>query len=77
METMTTNPSLTPNDCDWLRKVRAACDAGRRAPSLPAGVACKLADFGFSTSDARGAAAITDEGREALLEQDMRDAEQR
>lgn len=46
--TMTTNLSLTPNDCDWLRKVRAA-----------------------------GGAAITDDGREALLEQDMRDPEQR
>ena len=75
--TMTTNLSLTPNDCDWLRKVRAACDARRNAPRLPAEVARKLADFGFAASDAGGAAAITDAGREALLEQDMRDAEQR
>ena len=75
--TMTTNLTLTPNDCDWLRQIRAACDARRRAPSLPGEVARKLTAFGFAAPDARGGAAITDDGREALLEQDMRDAEQR
>ena len=76
---MTANLSLTPDDCDWLRQVRAACDARRDAPRLPAEVERKLADFGFAAADADGGggAAITDAGREALLEQDMRDAEQR
>jgi hypothetical protein len=74
---MNADSSLTPNDCDWLRRIRAACDAGHRAPGLPAEVARKLVGFGFATPGARGGAVITDDGREALLDQDMRDAEQR
>ena len=74
---MTPNLQLTMKDCDWLRRIRAACDAHHDAPGVPAEVTRKLAGFGFATADGRGAAAITDEGREALLEQDMRDAEER
>lgn len=74
---MTANPHLTPKDCDWLRRIRAACDAHHDAPSVPDAVVRKLAGFGFATADDGGAAAITEEGREALLEQDMRDAEER
>lgn len=74
---MAPNPHLTPKDCDWLRRIRAACDAHRAARGIPAEVARKLADFGFATADGGDAAAITEEGREALLEQDMRDAEER
>jgi hypothetical protein len=70
-------PALTQKDCDWLRRIRAACDAQHDAPDLPREVARKLAGFGFAAVGPGGAAAITDEGREALLDQDMRDAEQR
>ena len=77
MGDMTPNPNLTPRDCDWLRRIRAACDAHHDAPGVPEAVVRKLAGFGFATADGGGAAAITDEGREALLEQDMRDAEER
>jgi hypothetical protein len=48
-----------------------------RTSPVPAEVARKLSDFGFAAPDSRGGAAITDAGREALLEQAMRDAEQR
>jgi hypothetical protein len=77
MNAMTANPQLTPKDCDWLRTLRGACDGHRDAEALPAEVVRKLAAFGFATTDERGAAAITDDGREALLDQDMRDAEER
>jgi hypothetical protein len=40
-------------------------------------IAGKLRTFGFVASDGLGALAIADRGREALLEQDMRDAEDR
>jgi hypothetical protein len=77
MNAMTPNARLMPKDCDWLRQIRAACDAHHEAPGLPAEVADKLVGFGFAVADGRGAVAITDDGREALLEQDMRDAEER
>jgi len=57
-----------------LRKLQAARDADRDRPPVPAEIAAKLRDFGFLTPDG---ASVTDQGREALLEQDMRDAEQR
>ena len=68
---------LTPEDFDWLRKIRAAADAGRGSPPVPESVAGKLVAFGFVESDALGGLTVTEPGRGALLEQDMRDAEDR
>jgi len=68
---------LTPEDFDWLRKIRAAADAGRGSPPVPESVAGKLAAFGFVESDALRGFTVTERGRGALLEQDMRDAEDR
>ena len=72
-----THPNLTPEDFDWLRKTRAATDAQRDAPPVPMEIASKLRAFGFVTPNGLGDLAITDRGRGALLEQDMRDAEDR
>jgi hypothetical protein len=72
-----THPNLTPEDFDWLRKIRAATDAKRDPPPVPVEIAGKLRRFGFVTPNGLGGAAITDRGRGALLEQDMRDAEDR
>jgi hypothetical protein len=71
------NPTLTPEDLDELRKIRAASDAKRDPPPLPREIAGKLRAFGLVTPNARGGLAITDRGRGVLLEQDMRDAEER
>jgi hypothetical protein len=71
------NPDLKPEDFDWLRKIRAATDAKRLPPPVPAEIAGKLCAFGFVTPNGLGGLAITDRGRGALLEQDMRDAEDR
>jgi hypothetical protein len=71
------NPNLTPRDFDELRKIEAATDAKRDPPPLPEEIAAKLRAFGLVTPNAGGRPAITDRGREALLEQDMRDAEDR
>ena len=60
-----------------LRKIQAATDAQRDPPPVPAQLAGKLRAFGLVTPNGRGGPAITDRGREALLEQDMRDAEDR
>lgn len=68
---------LTPGDFDWLRKVRAATDAKRDPLPVPMAVASKLRDFGYAAPDPSGGLAITDPGRGALLEQRMRDAEER
>jgi hypothetical protein len=72
-----TNPNLTPVDFDWLRKVQAATDAKRDRPPVPVEIAGKRRAFGFVTPNGLGGLAITDRGRGALLEQDMRDAEDR
>jgi len=69
--------NLTPEDFDWLHNIRAAAGAGRGSPQVPESVADKLAAFGFVESDALGGLTITERGRGALLEQDMRDAEDR
>ena len=69
--------NLTPEDFDWLRKIRAAADARRGSPPVPEDVAGKLVAFGFVESDALGGFTVTELGRGALLEQDMRDAEDR
>jgi hypothetical protein len=71
------NPDLTPGDFDWLRKIRAAADAQRDPPAVPAEIASKLCAFGLAAPDGHGGLAIADRGRGALLEQDMRDAEDR
>ena len=70
-------PNLTPEDFDWLRKIRAAADAKRDPPPVPTGIAGKLRTFGFVAPNGLGGLAITDRGRGAMLEQDMRDAEDR
>jgi hypothetical protein len=72
-----TNQNLTPEDFDWLRRIQAATDAKRDPPPVPMDIAGKLRAFGLVTPDARGGPAITDRGRGVLLEQDMRDAEDR
>ena len=72
-----TNPNLTPEDFDWLRQMQAATDAKRDRPPVPVEIAGKLRTFGFVTPDCLSGLAITDRGRGALLEQDMRDAEDR
>jgi hypothetical protein len=67
--------NLTPEDMDWLRRIGAAGDARRDPPRVPPDVAGKLRTFGLvAPSDPL---AITDRGSEALLEQNMRDAEDR
>ena len=68
---------LTLKDLDWLRILRAATDAKRDPPPIPTAVADKLCQFGCVTPNALGGFAITDRGRGALLEQRMRDAEER
>ena len=69
--------NLTPEDFDWLRKIRAATEAKRDSPPVPNSIAGKLGRFGFVKSDALGGFTVTERGRGALLEQDMRDAEDR
>lgn len=71
------HPNLTPKDFEWLRKTRDATEAKREPPPVPRETADKLRSFGFVTQDVPGGLAITDRGRGALLEQDMRDAEDR
>jgi hypothetical protein len=58
--------NLTAEDFDWLRQLRDAADAKRDPPPIPMNIAAKL-----------GAFSITSKGRDALLDQDMRDAEDR
>ena len=69
--------NLMPVDFDWLRMLRAATDAKRAPPPVPTAVADKLCQFGCITPIVLGGFAITDQGRGALLEQRMRDAEER
>jgi len=69
--------NLTPDDLDWLRKLKGATDAKRDPPPIPTDIAAKLAAFGLARPNTSGALTITSEGRDALLEQDMRDAEDR
>jgi hypothetical protein len=66
-----THPNLTPEDFDWLRKIRCryGCETGSAASAIRT--------FGFVTPNGLSGHAITDRGRGALLEQDMRDAEDR
>ena len=69
--------NLTADDIDWLRKLKGAADAKRDPPPVPADIAAKLGAFGLAKPDSSGNFTITSEGRDALLEQDMRDAEDR
>ncbi len=69
--------NLTADDIDWLRKLKGAADAKRDPPPVPADIAAKLGAFGLAKPDSSGNLTITSEGRDALLEQDMRDAEDR
>jgi len=68
---------LTADDFDWLRKLKGAADAKRDPPPIPANIAAKLGAFGFAKPDSSGTFTITSKGRDALSEQDMRDAEDR
>ena len=69
--------NLTADDFDWLRKLKGAADAKREPPPIPADIATKLRAFGLAKPIGSGTFTITPEGRDALLEQDMRDAEDR
>ena len=69
--------NLTADDLDWLRKLKGASDAKRDPPPIPTNIAAKLGVFGFAKPNSSGTFTITSEGRDALLEQDMRDAEDR
>ena len=69
--------NLTADDFDWLRNLKGAADAGRGPPPIPTDVATKLRTFGFARLNSSGTFTITSNGRDALLEQDMRDAEDR
>jgi len=71
------NPMLTPEDFDWLRRLRSATDAQRDPPPVPVEIAGRLCTFGLATPNGLGGLVIADRGRGALLEQDMRDAEDR
>jgi hypothetical protein len=71
------NPNLMPEDFDELRKIQAATDAKREPPPIPKEIAGKLRAFGLVTLTGPGGPVITDRGRGVLLEQDMRDAEDR
>lgn len=66
---------LTPEDMDWLRRIRLATDVKCAPPAVPAEIANKLRAFGLVTP--HDFPAVTERGREALLDQDMRDAEDR
>jgi hypothetical protein len=69
--------NLTADEFDWLRKLKAATDARRDPPSIPARIAAKLGAFGLAKPNSSGTLTITSSGLDALLEQDMRDAEDR
>jgi hypothetical protein len=69
--------NLTADDFDWLRKLKSAADAKRDPPPIPTDIAAKLGIFGLAKPNSLGAFTITSKGRDALLEQDMRDAEDR
>lgn len=73
----TVNENLTLEDFDWLRKLRAATDAKRDSPPVPTVIGTKLCQFGCIAPTAPRRFAITERGRDALLEQRMRDAEER
>jgi hypothetical protein len=68
---------LTPRDFDWLRKLACASDANCDAPSPPPETVETLRAFGLAFPSASERLVITERGRGALLEQDMRDAEER
>jgi hypothetical protein len=68
---------LVADDFDWLRKLKGAADTQRDLPAIPPDIAARLAEFGLAKANSSGAFAITSKGRDALLEQDMRDAEDR
>jgi hypothetical protein len=68
---------LTPEDLDELRKIRGATDAQRGSPPVSTAIADRLRAFGCVTPNTLGSLTITDRGRGVLLEQDMRDAEDR
>jgi hypothetical protein len=69
--------NLTADDFDWLRRLKAAADAKRDTPPIPLHIAAKLRTFDLAKPNSFGAFTITSKGRDALLDQDMRDAEDR
>jgi hypothetical protein len=69
--------NLTADDFDWLRKLSSAADAKRDPPPIPTNIAAKLSAFGLAKPNSSGTFTIASKGRDALLEQDMRDAEDR
>ena len=71
------DPDLTADELDWLRKLKAAADAKRDPPPIPMDIAAKLDAFGVAKPNSSGVLTITSRGRDALLDQDLRDAEDR
>ena len=69
--------NLTPGDFDWLRQMQGAADANRDPPPVPMNIIDKLGAFGFIKPNGLGGFTIAVSGREALLDQNMRDAEDR
>lgn len=69
--------NLTAEDLDWLRTLMTAANVGRDPSAIPPNIAAKLEAFGLARPNSPGVLAITPQGRDALLEQDMRDAEDR
>jgi hypothetical protein len=69
--------NLIADEFDWLRKLKAAADAKRDPPPIPMGIAAKLGAFGLANPNSSGVLTITSRGRDALLDQEMRDAEER
>jgi len=69
--------NLTADDLDWLRKLKAAAGAQRNLPSIPMNIAARLGAFDLARPTGPGSFAITSKGLEALMDQDMRDAEDR
>ncbi len=67
--------NLTADDFDWLRKLKVAADAKRDPPPISMNIAAKLGTFGLAKPNSFGAFIITSKGRDALLDRDMRDAE--
>jgi len=64
-------------DFDWLRQLRDAADAKARPAARSNGYRRQAWRLRLARPNGPGALSITSKGRDALLDQDMRDAEDR